>query len=330
MDSTSPPVIVCAADDRFAMPLAVTFYSVLAHLDAPERAVLFALDAGVSARSRRRVRRVVQRHGGTLEWIPLDPDRLADLPGNRWLPQASYARLFIPQLLPERFDKAIYLDCDTLVLENLRRLWARPVGGHSHLAVQDLGQPYVSSPEGVPDYETLGLPADAQYFNAGLMVMNLRRWRAERIGAQVMRYVQRHDPNALRFLDQTALNAVLAGQWGELDPRWNQMHGIYEYASWEHSPFSQKRYTDLIERPHIIHYTFTGKPWKPGRRHPEQRRYLRYLKASGWFGRWAWHGWRARHALLTAKRVTRVRTRLRTLYRRVRGILPAYPSKPAQ
>jgi len=159
--------------------------------------VLSALDAGVSAQSRRRVRRVVQRHGGTLEWIPLDPDRLADLPGNRWLPQISYARLFIPQLLPERFDKAIYLDCDTLVLENLRRLWARPVGGHSHLAVQDLGQPYVSSPEGVPDYETLGLPADAQYFNAGLMVMNLRRWRAERIGAQVMRYAHRHGRPAL-------------------------------------------------------------------------------------------------------------------------------------
>jgi hypothetical protein len=48
------------------------------------------------------------------------------------------------------------------------------------------------------------------------------------------------------------------------------MHGIYAYASWEHSPFSQKRYADLIERPHIVYYTFTGKPWKPGRRHPEQ------------------------------------------------------------
>lgn len=287
------------------MPLAVTLYSVLAHLSDPQQgALLFVIDAGISKKRKRRVERVVEQHapgGATLQWLHPARDALKGLAGNEHLPRSAYYRLLIPDLLPGDIEKAIYLDSDVLVLEDLRRLWNIDVGTRSHLAVHDLGQPYVSSSwEAVPDYREQGLPADAKYFNSGVMLINLRYWRAERVAERVAEYVRGHDPKDLRFLDQAGLNAVLAGEWGELDPRWNQMHGIYEYDSWEESPLDRQGYDGMLNRPHLIHYTYTPKPWQPGCRHPRRRLYLRYLRASGWFTPVGWTFWKARHRLRSA------------------------------
>jgi lipopolysaccharide biosynthesis glycosyltransferase len=45
--------------------------------------------------------------------------------------------------------------------------------------------------------------------------------------------------------DQYALNVVLSGQWGSLDGRWNQGWHIYEFPSWEQSPYDRETFKQV-------------------------------------------------------------------------------------
>src|SRR5207244_1433075 len=99
-------------------------------------------------------------------------------------------------------------------------LWDRGTGDHAVLAVQDSIAPYVSSRFGVARYRELGLPPKAKYFNAGVLVLNLDRWRRERVTERALEYVKAY-AHEVSFWDQEGLNAVLSGKWGELDSVWN-------------------------------------------------------------------------------------------------------------
>lgn len=90
--------------------------------------------------------------------------------------------------------------------------------------------------------------------------------------------------------DQDGLNAILAGKWQEIHPLWNQMPRIYDYSSWNESPFAEDIYNELLHRPYIIHCTNYPKPWCAGLRveckHPKKHLFFQYLDMT------AWSGWR--------------------------------------
>ncbi|PHM05919.1 glycosyltransferase [Nostoc sp. 'Peltigera malacea cyanobiont' DB3992] len=70
--------------------------------------------------------------------------------------------------------------------------------------------------------------------------------------------------------DQDALNAILAGKWGELEPGWNQMPYLFQYSSWQDSPFTEDVFNQLINNPDIIHFSTKDKPWHNSCNHPDK------------------------------------------------------------
>lgn len=138
---------------------------------------------------------------------------------------------------------------------------------------------------GLRNYRELGINPNYKYFNAGLLVINLDKWRRDNIGEKVVKFLQ-DNKDYVRDHDQDGLNGVLAGQWGELDPRWNQMPRIYTYSSWEDSPYDRESYNALLHDPYIIHYTTPPKPWQRGCPHPAIDLFFQYLDQT------AWSGWR--------------------------------------
>ncbi len=195
--------------------------------------------------------------------------------------------MLVADLLPERVTRAIYLDADVLVRADLARLWATPQKDFPVLAVRDAGAPIVSAPRGLLNYAELGLARDRAYFNAGVMLLDLERWRAESLGARLLRYLETH-AHAIRWWDQDALNAVLAGHWGELDPRWNQIPQVWEPAAPETEAFPAALRELVIRDPWIVHYSTWSKPWHWDCAHPARARFFAALD------RTAWAGWRPR------------------------------------
>ena len=308
MPDSSPIVLVFAGDEGYALPMGAAIYSALVNLSAERAVEIFVLDGGIGAESKQRMKQVVASVDDVharLHFVQPSSMSFSEYTF-RTLEQFNetiYYRLLIPELIPQQFTKAIYLDADVIVEANLDRLWTHEMDGHALLAVPERT---VSDPEwGVAQWRELGLDPNAPYFNSGMLVLNLRRWREEAIGHRIMKYLT-DQREALNYPgDQEGFNAILCGDWKPLDWKWNVVSSIFD--STDKSEFAQKqnqseisdaRYDDLLNRPYIIHYTgYSIRPWEPGGTHPKRKRFYHYLRQSGWFTHTGYLTWRARLAI---------------------------------
>lgn len=89
----------------------------------------------------------------------------------------AFYRLLIPQLLPPEIKKAIYLDSDMLVNLDIAELWRIELGDKPLAAVPEI----IASPQQHKRYSQgiikAGFVTFEDYFNSGVLVMNLSRLR---------------------------------------------------------------------------------------------------------------------------------------------------------
>jgi lipopolysaccharide biosynthesis glycosyltransferase len=292
-----PLVLVFCSDDHYSILLAVAMHSALVHLENDCPISIYVVDGGISEINKRRIDKVadLSRKNPKLEWVNPDYSLLKDLSIYGNVTFSTYLDLMIPHLLPERFNKAIYLDCDLQVETSLSKLWQEDIGDNAILAVQSFVTPSVSSPGGLPNYSELGYTPDTPYFNAGVLVLNLKKWREEEITHRVIeqqrqsgRYLEKiYEEDGYIVSEQYGLNAVLADDWRRLDPKWNVMSTIFylKHEKGKTSPYQKElinRRAELLHHPYILH--FTGpKPWKLECSHPGKVKWRHYLSESGWF-----------------------------------------------
>ncbi|OKH55216.1 glycosyl transferase [Calothrix sp. HK-06] len=274
-------VLVCAADDNYSMPLAATTRSVVASMQNPHNLSLYIIDGGVLGANKKRIIENLKSEQVKVTWIKAPTSQFKNMQISSTITIAAYYRLLIPEFLPTETEKAIYIDSDVIVRSDIEALWNQDVGDNYLLAVQDMGAPLVSSPRGLVNYQELGIPADYKYFNSGVLVFNLKKWRQNNTSLAVIKYLNDYKQQ-VRWHDQDGLNAVLAGKWGELDARWNQMPYLFRFGSWQESPFSEQEYNNLLNHPYIIHYSTREKPWNDNCNHPQKKLFYEYLDNSIW------------------------------------------------
>ncbi|GAB1545136.1 glycosyltransferase family 8 protein [Scytonema sp. NUACC21] len=279
-------VLVCAADNNYAMPLATTVRSAVANLNNKQKIALYILDGGITKANKARICKSLDKARVSISWVKPDNKLFEKLVLTRHLTLTCYYRLLITEFLPKEFHKAIYLDTDMIVTGNLAELWAIDMGDNYALAVQDDVELYIGMSDGLRNYREVGLCPDDKYFNSGLLVINLDKWRADDIGNKVIEYIRQNTEYVRN--DQDGLNAILAGKWGELHPKWNQMPKVHEYSSWKESPFPKDVYQELIHHPCVIHFTNSPKPWYAGLKaecqHPKKHLFFEYLDMTDWSG----------------------------------------------
>jgi lipopolysaccharide biosynthesis glycosyltransferase len=244
--STLP--IACAINQAYALPLAVMLESLKQHLRPGVHPVLYLIHAGLPPSVLAAISSIVETHS----IIPSDAQLSAAPRDARFPPEASVP-LLIPEFLPPTLERVVFLDADTLVLEDLANLWETPLGRHVLAAAPDGAVPRCSAPRGVKGWQAMGIPPDAPYFNCGVLIMHLERWREREVTRRAHRYLETtREP--IDFLHQEALNAVLWDDWQPLDVRWNLLASL---AGRSHaSPAPEPR------RPGIVHFAGRLKPWR--------------------------------------------------------------------
>ncbi|MBB4906154.1 glycosyltransferase family 8 protein [Actinophytocola algeriensis] len=275
--------IVYAADESYAMPLAVSLRSLVDNASDPDVTILVrrlsdgALDKVLSSCPEI-----------TPDVVTVMEERFADLPVVRHITTATYLRLLIPALFPDD-DPVLYVDADTVVLADPAELCRTPLEGRPLGAIPDPAVPRVDAPGGVQHWAQLGLPADTPYFNAGVLLVNPAVWREQHITEETLAYVSKYGSRI--FLDQEALNAVVRGNWLPLDPAWNvypELAGAAAVARrmGEPLPLSEE-VEEALTNPKLVHFVGADKPWLPAVAHaPFSRTFYHYLD------RTAWAGWR--------------------------------------
>jgi len=295
----SPVNIVCGADERFALPLAIVLRSAAMHCSRPVEA--FILNNDLTAASKRRVENVCARmkQGPRLYWLDVDPAFMAKTPVVRpHLSKAAFLRLAMGRLLPSDLDRAIYLDSDVLVVQDLVPLWETDLDGNVVGAVRDFMTPLIGQPDAL-DFcvPAMGLDPTAPMFNSGVLLIDIKRFLDEGVETACIQYFDRWREQR-RYADQGALNIVLARRWNRLPFRWN-----LQVTAWRHfqqhpslSPdeLAEIRATD----PAILHFSGAMKPWNSGLRWQECRQYVQNVRDSGWYSPAEFIIWNARRTTM--------------------------------
>ena len=275
--------MACAADERYIMPLAAMLSSLVVRLDSRRALCVHIVDGGIAAADRARLSDSLRRPNVRIHWIPARSSLRPGLPVWGRLQPGVYERLAIPDYLPDSVRKAIWLDCDLVIEEDLARLWDMEIGDRWALAAQDMIVPYVSSSMGVARHAELGLLASTKYFNAGVMVMNLALWREHDVAGRVMAYLESFRDEIV-FLEQEGLNVVLAGKWGELDPRWNQNASVSGRSFYKPRHLDGASYRRVVDDPWIVHFSGNLKPWSVYGDPRSRALYFQNLDRTPWAG----------------------------------------------
>jgi len=292
-----PIVVVTAADDNYALPLAVTIRSAIDRLSRSRSLVVYVLNGGLSNETKQRLLQSWSSPAVRVQWLEAPMEQVADLKTENYLNLVTYLRLFMPQLLPPSQQRVIFLDADLLVQKDLGELWSVELGDAPIAAVNDYFTPYLNTRETIgrathcdrapekalpiANYRELGLKGSAGYFNAGVMVVNLSKWREIDVYQQATDLLRKHRDN-VRYCDQYALNILFSEKWKPLDARWNQCGNLCDWNSPTDGALDPRLFRTLRRDPWIIHFAWMHKPWHHGSTHPATRAFFRVVDKTAW------------------------------------------------
>jgi lipopolysaccharide biosynthesis glycosyltransferase len=277
MNSNEIHVTMCV-DYGFVVPLAVALAS-LNGVSQADSVNVHVLHPGLDSATRLRI--VSGLSGINVSWVAIDDSVVRGAYHSSFLSKASLYRLLLGDLLPSDIERVIYLDADTLVVDSLAALYRADLFENVIGAIRDAGSPWAAGSLGT-DWQELGLEPSSHYFNSGVLLIDITRWRQEEVGSRCLELLRQFRP---RWGDQDALNTVLAGRWIELSRRWNlQTADLTGYsAGWA---LWRSEVEAAITDPAVIHYTDRDKPWYLATKHPRAEDWLH------WLDRTVWSGWR--------------------------------------
>lgn len=267
--------IVFASDNNYAQHTAVAMASVLVNTKVPQKIQFYLIDDEIQQENKEKITKTVQNLGGNIEFIKIKNSKLEDCYVSGELSRASYFRLDIANILDESIEKIIYLDCDLLVYDDIEKMWQLDMGGKPVAATCDLGI-MASARVRKQKNRFIGLPFNAHYFNAGVLMMDLKKWRDGNYAEAVIALAtQNKYPNH----DQDALNKFFMNNWQEIPLRWDVIPPVFNlFLKIVTKPDLRKKAIEAKLNPAIFHYAGGYKPWEYEIHNGFNEKYYEYLK----------------------------------------------------
>lgn len=209
-------VLAFSSNENGGLMLGISLYSALVSKRTDTQYIIYILNSNISDATCSKLKEMVEAYSCELHFLPVDHllDEHLHKDYSVGLPRTTFARLFLPDLLPQE-NRVIYLDIDLLILKDLRDLFESPLDGALAGVVYQQKDDFA-----VQQIKRLGMRPTSHYFNAGVMLMDLALMRQESINNALITYLVNHE-NDLSYLDQDVLNAVLEGRVRGLHPKWN-------------------------------------------------------------------------------------------------------------
>lgn len=258
--------VVFATDKNYVRHLCVALISLLKN-NKEQLFKVYIISDGIPGDVFKNIEAVAKEYGCELVSITVDDDIFDRLVTAHHFTKANYYRLLIPEFIND--DVVLYLDADIVVNGSIMGLYK-----------EDITNYYVGAVEnpGFNRHGELRMNDSSGYFNSGVMLINLNKWKEDGLNNKVIHFVE-NNSEAIKFVDQCGLNAIINGRWKKVALKYNQQSVIYE-NDFEHNYncFSPDELAEARQDPVIVHYTGTSKPWHLRNKHPYKYLYLKYLR----------------------------------------------------
>lgn len=236
-----------ASDDNYIPCLAVAIHSLEKHANAENNYRLIILNSEMSEGGKAEIKEFEKEN------IKIDFKDISSIEDNfkdelklrlrDYYSSAIYYRLFIPSLFPE-YHKAIYIDSDIVLLDDIANLYNIDLEGNMIGAVPD---GVVHDSKELQRYVEVNDGVDGdKYFNSGVLLIDLDKFREEKVEERFINVLTKYNCDTVAP-DQDYLNILCKGKVKYLPISWDKMPDYCEHL-------------DESEI-HLIHYNMFRKPW---------------------------------------------------------------------
>lgn len=237
--------IVCVVDRNFIRHAWVTIRSLIEHVNKG-RVHFHLITSEEVADMAYYLRALIAGTTHSIHVHHLSEKLFANLPSTEYFSKAIYYRLLAPYLL-ESETTMLYLDADIVCLNAFTEFY------NSRLAYTDIAL-VVSEEEHLAPMlaANIGLQ-DYNYFNSGVLLINIQRWLHENISSKVVAILETQG-NTFQYMDQDALNIVLEDKVKFVEKKYNFIFMLGHQKA------------DYIATPPVdtvfLHYAGANKPWQ--------------------------------------------------------------------
>ncbi len=262
--------ILLTTDENFAQHCGVCIVSVLKN-NPDSRFSFVVAGMGLSETTIINLTKCVEQfEGSKIEIIDFPKEKLDKFPQIGKYKKNIYLRLWIDEFFDEDVDFVLYLDADTIVVNPIDELFESATDDFI-LGAVDI--PFSDS------HNRCHLPLDYGYFNSGVVLFNVKRWRNENCRSQVLNFLIKNKEIALNP-DQDALNGVFYKERLSLDYTYNLISPFFRKNRLK--DFGESELSRVRENAKIIHFNGHARPWAYTCNHPYQKKYFDYLKLTPW------------------------------------------------
>ena len=263
--STNNIAICCITSNHYALYCGVTIASIINHGSPEYNYDILILESDLHERNKEKILSLQALAKEKKIHVSLRFINVKQYIGNReffirsHFSRECYYLLFVASVF-SKYDKILSLDVDLIARCDVGRLYMTDIGdnwiaGCRDAALVDL---ILKGKEDESYYSnTLGVDPYHEYFNSGVLLYNLQKWREEHVEDMLMQSLS--EVPEPRWLDQCILNKVCNGHVHYLNSAWNRFPDYLDIKSLFSSELLIEHLDDK-SIPGILHYIGT-KPW---------------------------------------------------------------------
>lgn len=280
--------VVYYSSDFFSEMCGVAIESLCESNTDADEITVYVVEDHITDKNKSRLTEITRRFNRRLEFIRM-PKQEEVYPGVKANLGRTYARMALGEILPENVDRVLSLDSDTLVVDSIQEMYNTEFSENEFVAgVYDcVGQAIQN--------KVLHGPKDLKYCNAGMYLIDLKKWRQQNIGQQLLDLVlgNADGKSIMYFLEQDLMNMAFYGHLKLLHPKYNMLTSIYLFNYHDvlkmKKPvcyYTEEQVDEAKSKPAIFHATtcfyVKKRMWVENSDHPYVKFYKDYRSRTLW------------------------------------------------
>ena len=264
--------ILYSTDENYVQHLMASIVSLLENNKKEKNLFIYIIDNEISENSKKCINDLSNIYGNVkFYFVPLK-QICEKFEKKDSYPISSYARLFFSKHCT--CNKILYIDCDTIINSSLRKLYDTDISNYYVAGVQDNPAYYM--------IKSIGMNKDDRYINAGVLLINLSKWRKDKLDEKFLEFVTIYNGKVPHH-DQGIINGVCKGKILIIEPKYNSMSQFFQFNANQIKKlygikkyYTNKEVEEAKNNPVIIHYIskFYNRPWFDDCIHPKKELYF--------------------------------------------------------
>jgi len=256
--------LVFGIDDNYSKYCTITIQSILSHLNSNYKLNITIIYEKLSIKSLNNFKTIKSKQLNKITFHKINIKKYMNSQNLKryYWPKSVFYRFYIDHAFPKNIQKIIYIDADIFVNDSIHKLYNIDLKNYTIGAVIDTGvfnRNYL---------DKIKIQSDL-YFNSGVLLINLQKWKFEKITSQLEKTIKKSGLN-LDIPDQDLLNIIFEKKFKIINPKWNLQASMY----------SKYKYWKYLKNKGVHHFTFV-KPWRSYSSHPKSKVYREFAKQKG-------------------------------------------------